>query len=109
MTPSHASAPREGGGEALTGGVQAGLLSSEINRPRVADPVTVWGRPHDALRNREWRIGPAESENQGMYTNSLHVNREIPEAVERIPRSARLVKAKAAIPTCTRPGSRTRE
>ena len=30
MTPSHASAPREGGGEALTGGVQAGLLSSEI-------------------------------------------------------------------------------
>jgi hypothetical protein len=30
MAPSHASATREVGGEALTGGVQAGLLSSEI-------------------------------------------------------------------------------
>lgn len=30
MTPSHASASRKRGGEALTGGVQAGLLSSEI-------------------------------------------------------------------------------
>ena len=30
MTPSHASASRKGGGEALTGGVQAVLLSSEI-------------------------------------------------------------------------------
>lgn len=30
MAPSHASAIREDGGEALTGGVQAGLLSSEI-------------------------------------------------------------------------------
>ena len=109
MTPSHASALRKGGGEALAGGVQAGLLSSEINRPRVADLVTIWGRPHDALRNREWRIGPAESKNQGMYTSSLHGNREIPEAAERIPRSARLGKAEAAIPTCTRPGSRTRE
>lgn len=99
MAPSHASAPREGGGEALTGGVQAGLLSSEINRPRVADLVTRWGRPHEASRNREWRVGPAESKNQGMYTSSLHGNREIPEAVERIPRSARSVKAKAAMPT----------
>jgi hypothetical protein len=38
MTPSHASASRKGGGEALTGGVQSGLLSSEIThsgcRPR---------------------------------------------------------------------------
>lgn len=109
MTPSHASALREGGGEALTGGVQAGLLSSEINRPRVADLVTIWGRPHDALRNREWRIGPAESKNQGMYTSSLHGNREVPEATERIPRPVRSAKAGAAMPICTRPGSRTRE
>jgi hypothetical protein len=28
MTPSHASASRKGGGEALTGGVQAGLLGT---------------------------------------------------------------------------------
>ena len=32
MAPSHASALREKGGEALTGGVQAGLLSSEITQ-----------------------------------------------------------------------------
>jgi hypothetical protein len=99
VTPSHASALCKEGGEALTGGVQAGLWSSEINRPRVADLVTRWGRPHEASRKREWRLGPAESKNQGMYTSCLHGNREIPEAVERIPRSARSVKAKAAIPT----------
>ena len=109
MAPSHASASRKGGGEALTGGVQARLLSSEISRPRVADPVTMWGRPYDALRNREWRMGPAESKNQGMYTSSLHGNREIPEAAERIPRPVRSAKAEAAMPICTQPGSRTRE
>jgi len=109
VSPSPASVSREGGGEALTGGVQARLLSSEISRPRVADLVTKWGRPYEALRNGEWRFGPAESKNQGMYTNSLHGSREIPEATERIPRSVRLEKAEAVMPTCTRPGSRTRE
>jgi len=39
VTPSHASVPREGDGEALTGGVQAGQLSFEICHIRVADPV----------------------------------------------------------------------
>jgi hypothetical protein len=43
-----------------------------------------------------------------MYTNALHGNREIPEAIGRIPRSVRSEKACAAIPTRTRPGSRTR-
>ena len=109
MSPSPASASREGGDEALTGGVQARLMSSEISRPRVADLVTRWGRPYEASRNRKWRFGPAEPKNQGMYTNSLHGSREIPEVAERIPRSARSEKAKAVMPTCTRPGSRTRE
>jgi hypothetical protein len=93
MAPSHASAPRKVGGEALIGGVQAGLLSSEIARIRVADPVQKWGRPHGVPRKREWRIGPAESENQGMYTSSLHGNREIPEAADHIPRPVRSEKA----------------
>jgi hypothetical protein len=44
-----------------------------------------------------------------MHTSSVHGSREIPEAAERIPRSVRLGKAEATIPTCTRPGSRTRE
>jgi hypothetical protein len=91
----------------LTGGVQAGLLSSEISRFRVADPVSNVGRPHGAPRYREWRIGPAESKNQGMYTNALHGSREIPEAIGRIPRPVRSEKAQAAMPTRTRPGSRT--
>jgi hypothetical protein len=77
----------------LTGGVQARLLSSEINRHRVADPVASGGRPHGASRKREWRTGPAESENQGMYASSLHGNREIPEAASRIPRPVRSEKA----------------
>jgi hypothetical protein len=44
-----------------------------------------------------------------MYTSSLHGNREVPEATERIPRPVRSAKAEAAMPICTRPGSRTRE
>ena len=70
----------------MTGGVQARLWSSEINRHRVADPVARVGRPHGAVRKRECRVGPAESENQGMYTSFLHGNREIPEAVGRLSR-----------------------
>lgn len=67
----------------MTGGVQAGLSSSEINRLRVADPVASVGRPHVAPRNREWCNGPAESKNPSMYPSFLHGNREIPEAINR--------------------------
>jgi hypothetical protein len=77
MTPSHASASRKGGGEALTGGVQAGPLSSEITHS---------GLP-TSLSDREGRTGrcaiarnvsgPAESKNQGMYASSMQGNREI--------------------------------
>jgi hypothetical protein len=42
-----------------------------------------------------------------MYTNALHGSREIPEAIGRIPRPVRSEKAQAAMPTRTRPGSRT--
>ena len=38
LAPSHASGSREGPGEALTGEVQAGLLSPEMRRPRVPTP-----------------------------------------------------------------------
>ncbi|MCK4622244.1 MAG: hypothetical protein KAT62_08510 [Desulfuromonadales bacterium] len=77
MAPSHASASRKGGGEALTGGVQAGLLSSEI---------TFFGLPTQYYDGESMTrrcaivsdvTGPAESENQGMYASSLHGNREI--------------------------------
>jgi hypothetical protein len=93
MAPSHASAPREGGGEALTGGVQARLLSSEINRFGLPTLFTHVGRLHEVSRKRERRSGPAESGNQGMYASFLHGNREIPEAIDRIPQSVRSEKA----------------
>jgi len=44
MAPSHASALREVGGEALTGGVQAGLLSSEIHPPPGCRPCSDKGK-----------------------------------------------------------------
>lgn len=78
----------------MTGGVQAGLLSSENSRTRVADLVAKGGRRHGELRQRKQRAGPAESENQGMPTSLLHGNREIPGATERIPRWVRSEKGK---------------
>ena len=45
MTPSHASATCEGGGEALTGGMQAWQMSSEITDSS-ADLVQRWGRQY---------------------------------------------------------------
>lgn len=107
MAPSHASAPREGGGEALTGGVQAGLLSSEITT--IGSPTSWSGREGSTVRRAiaSGVTGPAESENQGMYASSMHGNREIRGSTDRHPRSARSGQAKADIPTCTVPGSRT--
>jgi hypothetical protein len=49
MTPSDASAYREVGGEAFTGGMQAWLLSSEITDPS-ADLVEWWGRQYGPPR-----------------------------------------------------------
>ena len=38
-------------------------------------------------------IGPAESENQGMYASSMHGNREIPGVADGVPPSVRSGKA----------------
>jgi hypothetical protein len=81
---SHASAHREVGGEALTGGMQAWLLISEITLSG-ADLVTWWGRQYRALRYRERRHGPAEPETQSMHANSLHGNRDIPGVADYYP------------------------
>ena len=78
----------------MTGGVQAGLLSFEICHVWVADPVLRRGRQQGVPRYCEWRIGPAESKNQGMYTSFLHGSREIPEATGCIPQPIRLEKAR---------------
>jgi len=98
VVPSHASASRKGGGEALTGGVQAWLLSSEITSFGLP---TLWnggaGRTKRRVR-REWRFGPAESKTQGMYASSMHGNREIPGVTGRNPRSVRSEKAQGRTP-----------
>ena len=93
MAPSHALASRKGGSEALTGGVQAGLLSSEITA--IGLPTAWLGREGSTMRCAIASnvIGPAESENQGMYTSSMHGNREIRGLTDRHPRSARSGKA----------------
>ena len=74
-------AHREVGGETLGGGVQAGLLSSEITT--IGSPtLSPEGEGHTVRRARASGVtGPAESENQGMYASSTHGNREIPGVI----------------------------
>ncbi len=69
---------REGVGEALTGAVQAGLLSREIKEFGVPTLLTeAEGNIVDGVI-REPSSDPARSENQGMYGVSMRENREIP-------------------------------
>ena len=57
-------------GEALTGGVRAGLLSRErIFRLWGADVVHKSGRQHQRYRYGEMRLDPAWSENLCTYTS----------------------------------------
>ncbi len=70
----------------------------------VADLVTWWGRKYDTSRKREWRTGPAESENRSMYANSLYGNREIPGVTGCNPQSVRSGKAKGRAPDMYAPG-----
>jgi hypothetical protein len=70
---------RKGMGEALTGGVRAGLLSRErIFRLWGADAVHISGRQYRPRRYRERWSGPAWSETPSTDTNSLRGNREVP-------------------------------
>jgi hypothetical protein len=62
---------REGGGEALIGGVWAGLLSREIHLVPGADAVKRCGRPCSARRCRKPFRGPARSESPGTH-DRLH-------------------------------------
>ena len=48
------------------------------HRVRGADAVYGSGRQHRQQRYRELLVGPARSENQGMYGTFMRENREIP-------------------------------
>lgn len=108
MAPSHASALREEGGEALTGGVQAGRLSSEITS--IESPTQLPGREGHTVRRDSARGVPGSRSlrSQGMYANFMHGNRESPGASGGIHRRSGRGRSVTASPTRTRMGSRTR-
>ena len=68
---------REGGGEALTGETAGWVLSREMFTLQGADAVEISGRPHDAHRDGEVRVGPARSEAPCTRGHHPHGNREI--------------------------------
>jgi len=89
---------RKGVGEALAGGVQAGLLSREINSIGVPTRSRTWKATPGVALDREPSKGPARSENQGMYASSMRENRESPPPPAPRSGAGRSGKAEAASP-----------
>ena len=67
-----------GRGEALTGARAGRAIEPRNHRVRGADAVYGCGRQHRQRRYRESLVGPARSENHGMYGTSMRENREVP-------------------------------
>src|SRR5215831_13688383 len=76
--PGPCAGAREDVGEALAGGVQAGLLSREINQTGVPTPLLGAEGHTEGGAKRESPEDPARSKNQGMYASSMRENRESP-------------------------------
>jgi RNA-directed DNA polymerase len=96
--PESCAGAREDVGEALTGGVQAGLRSREISRSGVPTPLLgAEGHIEDDVK-REPSEDPARSENQGMYASSMGENRESPSPPAPRSGAGRSGKAEAASP-----------
>ena len=64
--------------EALTGARAGRVYSRESNFLRDADAVGESGRPHQAHRYRERRLGPARSETPCTYGRTSCGSREVP-------------------------------
>jgi group II intron reverse transcriptase/maturase len=88
--PEPCAGGREATGEALAGGVQAGLLSRENNSFEGADTVTNVEGNIAGGDKREPPEGPARSKNQGMYVSSMRENREGPSLVRSLIKSGPL-------------------
>jgi hypothetical protein len=73
----------EGGGEALTGYVQAALSSHEMCTPECLR-CRNGGRQHRRRRYSEVPSGPAWSKNQGMHGAFMCENQEIPRLPVRV-------------------------
>ena len=76
--PESCGAACEGGVEALTGARTGRVFSRERDFLRDADAVGESGRPHQAHRYRERRLGPARSETPCTYEHTSRGSREIP-------------------------------
>jgi hypothetical protein len=96
--PEPCAGAREGVGEALAGGVQAGLLSREINPNGVPTPLLGAEGHTEGGVMREPSEDPARSENQGMYASSMRENRESPPPPAPRSGAGRSGKAEAASP-----------
>ena len=96
--PESCAGAREDVGEALAGGVQAGLLSREINETGVPTPL-LGAEGHIAGgAMRELPGDPARSKNQGMYASSMRENRESPSPLAPRSGGGRSGKAEAVSP-----------
>ena len=73
-----------GRGEALTGARAGRAIEPRNEAHRGAHAVRNGGRQHRWRRYRESPVGPAWSENQGMYGTSKRENREIPRSPARL-------------------------
>ena len=71
---------REGAGEASVAARAGRAIEPRNHRVRGADVVYENGRPHRQQRYRELLVGPARSENHGMYGTSMRENREVPRS-----------------------------
>src|SRR6266581_960731 len=69
---------REGAGEASAAARAGQAIEPRNHRVRGADAVYGSGRQHRQQRYRELLVGPARSENQGMYGTFMRENREVP-------------------------------
>jgi len=76
--PESCGADCEGGVEALTGARAGRVFSRERTFLRDADAVGESGRPHQAYRYRERRLGPARSETPCTYGRTSRGSREVP-------------------------------
>ena len=76
--PESCRAARKDRVEALTGARAGRALSRERDFLRDADAVGESGRPHQAHRYRERRLGPARSETPGTYGRTSRGSREVP-------------------------------
>jgi len=69
---------REGAGEASVAARAGQAIEPRNHRVRGADAVYGSGRQHRQQRYCELLVGPARSENQGMYGTFMRENREVP-------------------------------